>query len=75
MDAILLYLAVGVAVMSNAYGHFSDRPTKMWISLFTTVCTCIDDTVTSEKRSRACVPFQRAVREMRAAGASGYECA
>jgi hypothetical protein len=43
MDAILPFMAVGVAIMSNAYGHLPDRPTKIWISLYTAVATCIDD--------------------------------
>lgn len=43
MDAILPYMPVGVAIMSNAYGHLPDYATKMWICLFTTVATCIDD--------------------------------
>lgn len=43
MEAILPYMAVGVAIMSNAYDHLPDRATKMWICLFTAVSTCIDD--------------------------------
>jgi len=43
MDSILPYMAVGVAIMSNAYDHLPDRATKMWICLFTAVATCIDD--------------------------------
>ncbi|KAG1824355.1 terpenoid synthase [Suillus subaureus] len=43
MDAILPYMAVGVAIMSNAYDHLPDRATKIWICLFTVVATCIDD--------------------------------
>ncbi|KAG1878761.1 hypothetical protein F4604DRAFT_1903023 [Suillus subluteus] len=46
MDAILPYMAVGVAIMSNAYDHLPDRATKMWICLFTAVSTCIDDIMT-----------------------------
>ncbi|KAG1860873.1 isoprenoid synthase domain-containing protein [Suillus subluteus] len=45
MDAILPYMAVGVAMISNAYDHLPDRATKMWICLLTTVCVCIDDTM------------------------------
>ncbi|KAG0694603.1 hypothetical protein DFH29DRAFT_311954 [Suillus ampliporus] len=41
--SILPYMAVGVAIMSNAYDHLPDRATKMWICLFTSVSTCIDD--------------------------------
>ncbi|KAG0699516.1 isoprenoid synthase domain-containing protein [Suillus ampliporus] len=37
------YMAVGVAIMSNAYAHLPDRATGMWICLFTAVSTCIDD--------------------------------
>ncbi|KAG2108015.1 uncharacterized protein F5147DRAFT_696252 [Suillus discolor] len=29
MDAILPYMPPAVAIMSNAYGHLPDRPTKM----------------------------------------------
>ncbi|KAG2753982.1 terpenoid synthase [Suillus brevipes Sb2] len=43
MEAILPYMAVGVAMMSNAYDHLPDRATKMWICLFTVVSVCIDD--------------------------------
>lgn len=43
MDAILPYMAVGVSIASNAYGHLPDCATKMWICLFTTVATCVDD--------------------------------
>ncbi|KAG0703989.1 isoprenoid synthase domain-containing protein [Suillus ampliporus] len=42
-NSILPYMAVGVAIMSNAYDHLPDRATKMWICLFTSVSTCIDD--------------------------------
>ncbi|KAG2137297.1 isoprenoid synthase domain-containing protein [Suillus cothurnatus] len=45
MDAILPYMPIGVAMMSNAYDHLPDRATKMWICLMTTVCVCIDDTM------------------------------
>ncbi|KAG1905331.1 isoprenoid synthase domain-containing protein [Suillus fuscotomentosus] len=47
MDTILPYMSVGVAITSNAYGHLPDRPTKMWICLFTAVCTCMDDIMIS----------------------------
>ncbi|KAG2060778.1 terpenoid synthase [Suillus hirtellus] len=43
MDAILPYMAIGAAVMSNAYDHLPDNATKMWICLFTAVGACIDD--------------------------------
>ncbi|KAG2159168.1 isoprenoid synthase domain-containing protein [Suillus bovinus] len=43
MDAILPYMPVGVAIMSNAYNHLQDRATKIWICLFTVACTCVDD--------------------------------
>ncbi|KAG1794416.1 terpenoid synthase [Suillus plorans] len=48
MDAILPYMAVGVAIMSNAYIHLPDHATKIWICLFTAVCTCIDDMIKAE---------------------------
>lgn len=48
MDAILPYMAVGVAIMSNAYIHLPDRATKIWICLFTAVATCIDDMIKAE---------------------------
>ncbi|KAG2362240.1 hypothetical protein BDR07DRAFT_1485034 [Suillus spraguei] len=48
MDFILPYMAVGVAIMSNAYGHLPDHATKMWICLFTAVATCIDDMTKAE---------------------------
>ncbi|KAG2064654.1 terpenoid synthase [Suillus decipiens] len=48
MDALFPYMAVGVAIMSNAYGHLPDRATKMWICLFTAVATCIDDMIKAE---------------------------
>ncbi|OJA14259.1 hypothetical protein AZE42_06866 [Rhizopogon vesiculosus] len=39
------FLAVGVAIISNAYAHLPDRSTRMWICLFTAVCSTIDDVV------------------------------
>ncbi|KAG1835184.1 isoprenoid synthase domain-containing protein [Suillus variegatus] len=49
MDAILPYMSIGVALTSNAYGHLPDRSTKMWICLFTVICTTMDDKMTSGK--------------------------
>ncbi|KAG2146059.1 isoprenoid synthase domain-containing protein [Suillus bovinus] len=43
MDDILPYIAVGVAMVSNAYDHLPDRASKMWMCLFTTLLACIDD--------------------------------
>ncbi|KAG2151403.1 isoprenoid synthase domain-containing protein, partial [Suillus clintonianus] len=42
MDLILPHMAVGVAMMYS-YNHLPDRATKMWICLFTSVVTYIDD--------------------------------
>ncbi|KAG1808674.1 terpenoid synthase [Suillus subaureus] len=43
MNAILPYMAAGVAMMSNTYDHLPDRATKMWICFLTAVGMCIDD--------------------------------
>ncbi|KAG1736675.1 isoprenoid synthase domain-containing protein [Suillus paluster] len=37
------YMGVGVAIMSNAYAHLPDCAIRMWICLFTTISTSIDD--------------------------------
>ncbi|KAG2124812.1 isoprenoid synthase domain-containing protein, partial [Suillus clintonianus] len=43
MDLILPHMAAGVAIMSNTYNHLPDHATKMWMCLFTSVLTYIDD--------------------------------
>ncbi|KAG1905335.1 isoprenoid synthase domain-containing protein [Suillus fuscotomentosus] len=47
MDAILPYMPVGVAMVSNAYDHLPNRATKMWMCFFTIICACIDDMMIS----------------------------
>ncbi|KAG2146067.1 isoprenoid synthase domain-containing protein [Suillus bovinus] len=49
MDDILPYMAIGVAMMSNAYDHLPDPATQMWMCLFTAVGTCIDDMMLKEE--------------------------
>ncbi|KAG2093541.1 uncharacterized protein F5147DRAFT_821158 [Suillus discolor] len=47
MDAILPYMPVGVAMVSNAYDHLPGRATKMWMCFFTIICACMDDIMIS----------------------------